>query len=73
MEKDLREILSAAVTAADPREAVLRAVRVDDGAIVAGDTRFEARRVFVLSAGKAAGAMAVAAENASSGTASRAV
>ncbi len=62
MEKDLREILLAAVTAADPREAVLRAVRVDDGAIVAGDTRFEARRVFVLSAGKAAGAMAVAAE-----------
>ena len=62
MEKDLREILSAGVAAADPREAVLRAVRMEDGTIVAGDARFEAHRVFVLAAGKAAGAMAAAAE-----------
>ena len=62
VEKDLREILAAGVAAADPREAVLRAVRVEDGTLSAGDERFEADRVFVLAAGKAAGAMARAAE-----------
>lgn len=63
MQEDLREILSAGLVAADPREAVLRSVWVEDGSVLAGDRRFEAERVFVLAAGKAAGAMARAAED----------
>jgi glycerate 2-kinase len=62
MEKDLRAILAASLAAADPAEAVRRSVRLEGGAVVAGDERFEAGRVFVLAAGKAAGAMARAAE-----------
>jgi glycerate 2-kinase len=62
MKEDLREILSAGLAAADPREAVLRSVRVEGNAVLAGDERFEADRVFVLAAGKAAVAMARAAE-----------
>jgi glycerate 2-kinase len=62
VEEDLREILSAGLAAADPREAVLRSVRVEDNAVLAGGERLEADRVFVLAAGKAAGAMARAAE-----------
>jgi len=58
----LREILSASLAAADPEEAVRRCVRIEGNAVVAGDKRFEAERVFVLAAGKAAGAMARAAE-----------
>jgi hydroxypyruvate reductase len=58
----LREILSAGLAAADPEEAVRRCVRIEGNAVVAGDRRFEAERVFVLAAGKAAGAMARAAE-----------
>jgi glycerate 2-kinase len=62
MEKQLREILSAGLAAADPKEAVLRSVRLEGNTILAGGERFEADRVFVLAAGKAAGAMARAAE-----------
>jgi glycerate 2-kinase len=62
VEEGLREILSAGLAAADPREAVLRSMRVEDNAVLAGDKRFEADRVFVLAAGKAAVAMARAAE-----------
>ncbi len=62
MEEDLREILSASLAAADPREAVLRSLRVEENTVLTGDERFEAERVFVLAAGKAAGAMAGAAE-----------
>ena len=62
MEKDLREILSAGLAAADPREAVLRSVRVEGNTVLVGYERFEAERVFILAAGKAAGAMARAAE-----------
>ena len=62
MEKELREILTAGLEAADPREAVLRFLSVEGGRIVAGDASFEAERVFVLSVGKAAPAMAGAAE-----------
>src|SRR5918993_4952279 len=58
----LREIFSAGLDAADPEEAVRRCVRIEGNAVVAGDRRFEAERVFVLAAGKAAGAMARAAE-----------
>src|SRR5215218_3925464 len=62
MEEDLKEMLSAGLAAADPREAVLRSVRLEGNTVVAGGRRFEADRVFVLAAGKAAGAMARAAE-----------
>ena len=62
MNEELREILSAGLAAADPKEAVLRSVRVEGDTILADDARFEAERVFVLAAGKAAGAMARAAE-----------
>src|SRR5918995_5770417 len=62
MEEDLRRILSASLAAADPEEAVRRCLRLEGNAVVAGDKRFEAERVFVLAAGKAAGAMARAAE-----------
>jgi hydroxypyruvate reductase len=58
----LREILSAGLDAADPEEAVRRCLRIEGSAVVAGDRRFEDERVFVLAAGKAAGAMARAAE-----------
>jgi glycerate 2-kinase len=58
----LSEILSAGLDAADPEEAVRRSVRIEGNAVVAGDRRFDAERVFVLAAGKAAGAMARAAE-----------
>jgi glycerate 2-kinase len=62
MEEQLREILAAGLAAADPKEAVLRSVRLEGNSILAGGERFEAERVFVLAAGKAAGAMAQAAE-----------
>src|SRR5215208_3077396 len=62
VKEDLREIHSASLAAADPEEAVRRYVRIEGNAVVAGDKRFEAERVFVLAAGKAAGAMAQAAE-----------
>ena len=45
MEGRLREILSAGLAAADPREAVLRSVRLEGGAILAGGERFEAETV----------------------------
>ena len=62
MEEHLREILAAGIAAADPEEAVRRYLRVEDGAVFAGETRFEAERVYVVAAGKAAGAMVRAAE-----------
>ena len=62
MEERLREILSAGLAAADPKEAVLRSVRLEGGSILAGGARFEAERIFVLAAGKAAPAMARGAE-----------
>jgi glycerate 2-kinase len=62
VKEDLREILLAGLAAADPREAVLRSVRVEGDSVLAGDGRFAAERIFVLAAGKAAGAMARAAE-----------
>ena len=61
MRKDLEEIFSAGLAAADPERAVKQALAVEDAAVMAGGRRFEPRRVFVLAAGKAAGAMARAA------------
>jgi glycerate 2-kinase len=62
VEQQLKQALKAGLAAADPAEAVRRYLRVEDGEVVAGDARFGAERVFVLAAGKAAGAMAEAAE-----------
>jgi len=62
MEKELREILEAGLAAADPKDAVLRSVRLEGDAVLAGDARFEPERIFVVAAGKAAGAMARAAQ-----------
>jgi glycerate 2-kinase len=62
VKEDLRQILSVSLEAADPGGAVLRSVRLEGNAVAAGDKRFEAERIFVLAAGKAAGAMARAAE-----------
>ncbi|MEW6637299.1 MAG: glycerate kinase [Actinomycetota bacterium] len=62
MREDLRRILDAGLAAADPAEAVRRHLRVENGGVLAGDASFKPRRVFVLAAGKAAGAMARAAE-----------
>ena len=61
MDKELRDILEAGLAAADPRDAVLRSVRLEGDAVLAGSERFEAGRVFVMAAGKAAGTMAEAA------------
>jgi glycerate 2-kinase len=59
---DLQEIFSASLAAADPQRAVQRALKLEGDAILVEEARFEPRRVFVLAAGKAAGAMAKAAE-----------
>ena len=62
IEQDLREILQAGLKAADPKEAVKRALAVEGGHLKAGGEVFEPERVFVLAIGKAAVAMARAAE-----------
>ena len=62
IEGDLRAILRAGLEAADPREAVKRALTVEGGRVEAGGESFEPERIFVLSVGKAAVAMAGAAE-----------
>ena len=62
MRDDLQEILSTGLAAADPAEAVRRSLRVDGSEISVGGRTFEAESVFVIAAGKAAGAMARAAE-----------
>ena len=62
MKEHLREIFSAGLAAADPKEAVLRSVRLEGSSVLGGSESFEADRVFVLAAGKAAGAMTQAAE-----------
>jgi glycerate 2-kinase len=63
MRKDLDDIFSAGLAAADPAEAVRRSLRVESGSITAGGRSFGADNVFVVAAGKAAGAMARAAED----------
>jgi glycerate 2-kinase len=60
--EDLHEIFGAGLAAADPQRAVRRELELEGETLLAGGKRFEPRRVFVLAAGKAAGAMAQAAE-----------
>lgn len=62
MKRDLKEILNAGLAAADPGAAVLRCLKVDGDRLSAGGETFEPERVFVVAAGKAACAMAKAAE-----------
>lgn len=63
MEQDLREILVAALAAAEPGAAVRRFLRVESEAIVVDGRRTEVRRVVVLAVGKAAVAMTRAARD----------
>jgi hydroxypyruvate reductase len=58
MEEDLREILAAGLSAADPERAVARSLEIEGNRIGAGGSALESERVFILSAGKAAGPMA---------------
>ncbi len=62
MEEDLRRILDAGLAATDPKAVVLRSLKLDGDRILAGGESFEPERVFVLSAGKPACAMARATE-----------
>ena len=61
MDEDLEKILSAGLRAANPERAVARSLKVEGDRINAGGVSFVAERVFILSAGKAAGPMARAA------------
>jgi hydroxypyruvate reductase len=63
LSKQALRILNAALKAADPTEAVLRHVRLNGGTFVAGKQRYSLkkfRNVYVIGAGKAVGAMALA-------------
>jgi glycerate 2-kinase len=62
MRKDLEEIWAAGLAAADPERAVRRTLEIEGGGIVVEGRRFTPERVFVVAAGKAAGAMAKAAQ-----------
>ncbi len=63
MEHDLREILTAGLAAADPDAAVRRYLAVEGDCIRVGAGVFAPARVAVLAVGKAAAAMARAAED----------
>src|SRR5919199_3735627 len=64
MERDLKEILDAALAAAEPGKTVGRFLSAEGGRVMAGDESFEPERVFVLAVGKASGPMARAAREA---------
>jgi glycerate 2-kinase len=61
MRNDLQEIFSAGLAAADPADAVRRSLHLEGRSLGAGGRSFRAEKVFVVAAGKAAGAMARAA------------
>ena len=61
MKENLREILDAALAAAEPGRTVRRFLSMEDGRVKVGDEIFEPRRVFVVAVGKAAGPMSRAA------------
>ncbi len=65
LRKDALAMFRAALLAADPVEAVRRAMRVEDGTLIVGRKRYNLARfdrIFVLGAGKASAAMGQAAE-----------
>src|SRR5919199_3998421 len=61
MEEELKEILAAALTAAEPGRTVRRFLGREDRRISVREESFEPRRVLALAIGKASGAMARAA------------
>src|ERR671915_1409455 len=61
MEEELREILDAALAAAEPGRTVRRFLSTEGRHVMVGDESFEPERVFVLAVGKASGPMARAA------------
>lgn len=65
MKKHALQIFRAALDAVEPQQAVLRHLRFDGRALVAGRTRYrldEIERIFVIGAGKGSAAMASAVE-----------
>jgi len=65
LRSDALRIFYSALRASDPKEAVLRHVRISDGVLIAGKRRYrldEFRNVYVVGAGKASARMAVAVE-----------
>jgi glycerate 2-kinase len=65
LRSDALRIFSSALKASDPKEAVLRHVRVSDGVLFAGKRRYrldEFRNIYLTGAGKASARMAVAVE-----------
>src|SRR5918998_2776834 len=58
MERDLKEILDAALAAAEPGKTVRRFLSTEGGCVRVGDESFEPGRVFVLAVVKASGPMA---------------
>ena len=65
LSKHALRILGAALKAADPTEAVLRHIRLDGETLIAGRHRYalnKFRNVYVIGAGKAGPAMALAIE-----------
>jgi glycerate 2-kinase len=61
MKRELRNILNAALAAAEPGRTIRRFLSVENGRVKVGEDTFEPRRVFVLAVGKAAGPMSRAA------------
>ena len=60
MEEDLKEILDAAVAAAEPIKTVRQVLSARDRRVKVGEKSFEPQRVFALAVGKASGPMAQA-------------
>jgi glycerate 2-kinase len=65
LRRDALDIFRAALAAADPAKAVLRHLRLDNGVLIAGRTRYSLsgiKNIYVVGAGKASAAMANAVE-----------
>lgn len=65
MRRDALDIFRASLRAADPKEAILRQVRVEGERLIAGKKSYDLSRpgrIFVVGAGKASATMAVAVE-----------
>lgn len=58
MEEELSDIMEAGLSAADPERAIARTLEIEEDRVGAGGESFDAERVYILSAGKAAGPMA---------------
>ena len=70
LQRDARGIFRSALLAADPRQAILRHVRVTNDRLIAGKHRYrlnDFEHIYVVGAGKATGAMASAVETLAGG------